>query len=660
MTRGRPGGYWRLESYFSRQTRILDELISDILSHERMVNDSQTLAHYSRILMAILEAKEIGRLPDHLTDSRIKALMEIIPRKESNYWRQDQVGVRPKDMPVAFYSFIRARALELGSNAASMRVVRDDLDEQGPVWEGPCMIRDLWGGSHTPERCSLFMDLSPEDRLVVVQKKRLCYLCFRHADDQPCTLQSLPACSVGGCVRMHSKLLHEALQKEETRAIVIEVEEGPEEPGENEEFYAANFELLGQEDEDKEGGVISEDEAPPLVDSDEEPDEEPSPFAHLGEDRPPLCQQRVPLEVNGNLTSLHTLYDWESTNTLVRKESARRIGLQGVRAPRQAIRGYQGEGLITDSVYYLPLLDVDGNIQVIRAYGVDEIAVVARTRLPPVAREIFPVIRAYMPWMETGAGQVELLIGLDNRQWLPAHVEDSWDPNDDMRLMRSAFGYRYMTTDGWGRDLFPPDNTQDGQAGAQGGGAEPVDAAQEVQLEENRGWSQGTWSGENGGVQEAVNPGGGCLGARPKDRGRTTTQGAPVAQRKASQGGGSRGPGRACRDPPVPPAPFGMPYSQVGWGARPRPREIPPPKRRPSTNPSPAWSKQLEPRRVGQGKARPRRSNQGTAAAQAAPSRPRKVARTPAADRAGGPGAKACPHDGGDDARHAASEWLPR
>ncbi len=94
---------------------------------------------------------------------------------------------------------------------------------------------------------------------------------------------------------MHSKLLHEALQKEETRAIVIEVEDGPEEPGEDEEFYAANFELLGQEDEDEEEGMVSEDEAPP-----------PLPYAHLGEDRPRLCQQRVPLEVNGNLTSLHT------------------------------------------------------------------------------------------------------------------------------------------------------------------------------------------------------------------------------------------------------------------------------------------------------------------------------------------------------------------
>jgi hypothetical protein len=50
---------------------------------------------------------------------------------------------------------------------------------------------------------------------------------------------------------------------------VIEVEDGPEEPGEDEEFYAANFELLGQEDEDEEGGVISEDEAPLLISSEE-------------------------------------------------------------------------------------------------------------------------------------------------------------------------------------------------------------------------------------------------------------------------------------------------------------------------------------------------------------------------------------------------------
>ncbi len=59
-----------------------------------------------------------------------------------------------------------------------------------------------------------------------------------------------------------------------------------------------------------------------------------------------------------------------------------------------------------------------------------------------------------MPCMETGAGPVELLIGLDNRQWLLIHIEDSWDPDDDMRLMKCAFGQRFMITEGWGRSLL--------------------------------------------------------------------------------------------------------------------------------------------------------------------------------------------------------------
>jgi hypothetical protein len=132
-----PEEAWRImKSYFNRETRILDELIADILSHERMVNDSQTLAHYSRILMAIRDPKQIGRLSDLLTDERIKALMEIIPKKESDYWRQEQVGVHPKDMPVAFYSFVRARALELGSNTSPLRILRDDPEEQRPPGKG--------------------------------------------------------------------------------------------------------------------------------------------------------------------------------------------------------------------------------------------------------------------------------------------------------------------------------------------------------------------------------------------------------------------------------------------------------------------------------------------------------------------------------------------
>jgi hypothetical protein len=179
-----PEEAWRiLESYFNRETRMLDESIEEILSHGRMVNDSQTLAHYSRILMAIRDAKQIGRLSDLLTDERIGAMMELVPRKENGYWGCDLKGVRPKDRPVVFYSFVRFRALELGSNTAPFRFQLKDPEELEPAWEGPCLMGNLCGGSHVPEECDLFIGLPQSDRLAVVAKKRLCYLCFRHADN---------------------------------------------------------------------------------------------------------------------------------------------------------------------------------------------------------------------------------------------------------------------------------------------------------------------------------------------------------------------------------------------------------------------------------------------------------------------------------------------
>jgi hypothetical protein len=183
---------------------------------------------------------------------------------------------------------------------------------------------------------------------------------------------------------------------------------------------------------------------------------------------------------------------------------------------------------------------------------------------------------------------VELLIGQDNKQWLPAHVEDSWDPDDDMRLMRSVFVHRYMITDGWGRDLLPPDNAPGNQAGAHGGTAEQSGTAQEVQLPEYRGWSQGTWNPGNNGSSGATGQRGGCLGVRPKTRGMTPSRGAPPTRGGPARGGGSGRPGRETRDPPAPQVRVGTARPQAMRGARPRLRVVPPPRRRPAPSPPPA------------------------------------------------------------------------
>ncbi len=115
---------------------------------------------------------------------------------------------------------------------------------------------------------------------------------------------------------------------------------------------------------------------------------------------------------------------------------------------QRSVRDFEGSAVITDSCHYLPLLDADGNYQVICTYEVEEITTVARMRLPPWARDVFLSVRAHMPWMDTKAGPVELLIGLDNMQWLPIHLEDSRNQEDNMQLMKSTFGDQFMIMGG--------------------------------------------------------------------------------------------------------------------------------------------------------------------------------------------------------------------
>jgi hypothetical protein len=106
---------------------------------------------------------------------------------------------------------------------------------------------------------------------------------------------------------MHHKLLHDALQEEEVRAIVIEVE--PELDEEEEEYYAADFdEDMGQDYDGADEGEELEWEAHSPVNSEGE--------------RLRLCHQTAKLEVNEDLVTGHMLYDWGSTVTLVRHDVA--------------------------------------------------------------------------------------------------------------------------------------------------------------------------------------------------------------------------------------------------------------------------------------------------------------------------------------------------
>jgi hypothetical protein len=156
-----------------------------------------------------------------------------------------------------------------------------------------------------------------------------------------------------------------------------------------------------------------------------------------------------------------------------------------------------------------------------------------------------------------------------------------------MRLMKSVFGHRYMISDGWGRDLLPPDNAPDSQTGAQGGTAEQENEAQEVQLPEYRGWSQGTGKHGNGNGPGVAAQRGGCSGARPKVRGVAPSQVTPSNRGRTVQRGRPGGPSRGSREPTTSQVRFGAAHPQASRRARSGLRVVPPPRRRPTPSPPP-------------------------------------------------------------------------
>ncbi|MFN9908682.1 MAG: hypothetical protein ACK56F_21580, partial [bacterium] len=154
-----------------------------------------------------------------------------------------------------------------------------------------------------PEVCRMFENMSPEGRLSVIQKKRLCQFCLRHPDTEQCPSHFQPACPIRGCMRMHHKMLHRALLREEARPVVLGMAQhvGGHHPEEN--------------------PLTSDSEDSALVTSDEDEKGEP--------EKVRLCMQMVPVEAaSGTVQGLHTLYDWGSMVTLVRRESAGRLGFR--------------------------------------------------------------------------------------------------------------------------------------------------------------------------------------------------------------------------------------------------------------------------------------------------------------------------------------------
>ena len=132
---------------------------------------------------------------------------------------------------------------------------------------------------------------------------------------------------------MHHKMLHRALLREEARPVVLGMAQhaGGHHPEEN--------------------PLTSDSEDSALVTSDEEERGEPEKIR--------LCMQMVPVEAaSGEVQGLHTLYDLGSTVTLVRRESARRLGFRPAQVAQRIVNGLGGATVTVTGCHFLPLIDV--------------------------------------------------------------------------------------------------------------------------------------------------------------------------------------------------------------------------------------------------------------------------------------------------------------
>ncbi len=87
----------------------------------------------------------------------------------------------------------------------------------------------------------------------------------------------------------------------------------------------------------------------------------------------------------------------------------------------------------------MPVVDRKGDTKLIEARGMDYIVYLAATRVLKEAATLFPEMTEEALKAHKAAGQINMIIRRDIGGWLPQHVCDSWQPEDNLALMRTEF-----------------------------------------------------------------------------------------------------------------------------------------------------------------------------------------------------------------------------
>jgi hypothetical protein len=253
-------------------------------------------------------------------------------------------------------------------------------------WTQDCVMFRVCGEKHPPGKCDAFKKLSPQQRLKEIDNRELCRLCYRHLRGRDCwSKDKVPNCGVDGCEAAHHHLLHGA----HVEGCVMVVQ-----------------------------GIGA------------------------GKAKVFLCREDIRVEGAGKASRLHALYDWGATVTLVTHAAAVKAGLEQKRQTPAAIAGLGGQCTMVDSYYMVPVIDGNDKVRVVKALGVDHITTLAASEVTEDIVTRLPRTKGFVEKLARLAGDVEMLVGMDNQGWMPMHMESSRVEGDNLRLMQSVLSLR--------------------------------------------------------------------------------------------------------------------------------------------------------------------------------------------------------------------------
>jgi hypothetical protein len=154
--------------------------------------------------------------------------------------------------------------------------------------------------------------------------------------------------------------------------------------------------------------------------------------------------QRIRTGAGGAGMELRVMFDNNTPHTLILHTAAAQAALAPRGGRKWVMSPDIGDMDESSCRYQVPLVDNQGNVQLLKARGVDYTIYTTERKVPPNAATVFTEMEGEASRAHLAAGMVDLIIGQDQHKWHPRKVCDSWQAEDNLTLMRSEFPPRYI------------------------------------------------------------------------------------------------------------------------------------------------------------------------------------------------------------------------